>query len=191
MENKIIELINDSIDVKKELINNNVDDIIKAINLIASSLREGNKILIFGNGGSAADAQHFAAEFIVRYKKERRSLACIALTTDTSILTASANDYDFKSIFSRQVEGLAKKGDVLIGVTTSGNSLNVINGIQVGIDNKCITICLTGACNGEIDDLKLDCHIKVPSNNVARIQESHELILHAICEVIDDMSWVK
>ena len=154
-------------------------------------MKKGKKILIFGNGGSAADAQHFAAEMIVRFKKERRSLACIALTTDTSIITACANDYDYASIFSRQVEGLAKKDDVLIGITTSGNSLNVINGMQVGIDNKCITICLTGAFNGKVDDLKLDCHIKVPSNNVARIQESHELILHCTCEIIDNMTWTK
>ena len=156
------------------------------INLISNSLKKGKKILIFGNGGSAADAQHFAAEMIVRFKNERRSLACIALTTDTSIITACANDYDYASIFSRQVEGLAKKDDVLIGITTSGNSLNVINGMQVGIDNKCITICLTGGFNGKVDDLKLDCHIKVPSNNVARIQENHILVGHIISKYIEE-----
>ncbi|WP_251424090.1 D-sedoheptulose 7-phosphate isomerase [Veillonella agrestimuris] len=149
------------------------------------ALANGNKILFCGNGGSAADSQHLAAELVGRYKKERRSLASIALTTDTSILTAVANDYDFDSIFSRQVEGLGRSGDVLIGISTSGNSKNVVKAVETARSVGMHTIAFTGEGGGKLGEL-CDITFAVPSNVTARIQEMHILIGHIICELIEE-----
>ena len=148
-------------------------------------LSNGKKIILFGNGGSAADAQHIAAELTGRYKIERKGLPAIALTTDTSALTAIANDYGYEEIFSRQVQALANEGDLIIGISTSGNSQNVINGFRAGRERGCKTIGLTGKDGGKINT-EVDLNIVIPSQNTPRIQEMHILIGHIIAQSIDD-----
>ncbi len=156
-----------------------------ACKMAVDTINAGNKILLCGNGGSAADAQHVAAELIGRYKKERRGLAAIALTTDTSALTAIANDYAYEEIFSRQVEGLSKSGDMIIGISTTGNSTNVIRAFEMGKKMGCKTVGLSGKDGGMFAG-KCDLNIVVPSDTTARIQEMHILIGHLICQAIDD-----
>jgi D-sedoheptulose 7-phosphate isomerase len=148
-------------------------------------LKNGKKILIFGNGGSAADSQHIAAEIVGRYKTNRKGLAAIALTTDTSILTAIGNDFGNLHLFDRQVEALANKGDVLIGISTGGSSSNVTNALKLANEIGCKAIGFSGKDGGEFNVL-CDVNIIVPSNDVPRIQEMHILIGHTICHLIDD-----
>jgi D-sedoheptulose 7-phosphate isomerase len=155
-----------------------------AVNLCTNSLNNGGKILIFGNGGSAADAQHIAAELVGRYKIERQGLAAIALTTDTSALTSIGNDYGYEFIFSRQVEALANKNDVIIGISTGGSSVNVINGLQVAKDLDCQLIGLSGRSGGEMNAL-CDVNLVVPDKDTPRIQEMHILIGHTLCHLIE------
>ena len=155
-----------------------------ASNLCIDCLNQGNKILIFGNGGSAADAQHIAAELVGRYKTERKGLSAIALTTDTSAITAIANDYGYLHVFDRQVEALANKGDVLIGISTGGGSANVISALKLANDLGCKTIGLSGKGGGEFNSL-CDVSIIVPSEDTPRIQEMHIVIGHTICHLID------
>ena len=150
-----------------------------------TSYQNGGKMMLMGNGGSAGDAQHIAAEFIGRYKKERRPVAAIALTVDSSILTCVGNDYGYDSVFSRQVEGLAKKEDVVIAISTSGNSENVIRGVEKAREIGAKTIGLLGNQGGKLKD-KVDLAIVVPSNDTARIQEAHITIGHIICEILDE-----
>jgi len=152
---------------------------------IVESIMHGHKILIFGNGGSAADAQHFAAELTGRYKRERRGLPAIALTTDTSAITAIGNDYGFNKVFSRQVEALAQKGDVLVGISTSGQSENVLRALELGSTLGCKTISLTGKDGGNIKDVS-DISINVAMNNTPRVQEGHITIIHTICEWVEE-----
>ena len=153
--------------------------------ILVDTIKNGNKIILFGNGGSAADAQHIAAELSGRYKKERRGLPALALTTDTSALTAISNDYGFDYVFSRQVEAIVKGGDTLIGISTSGNSKNVINGLLKGKELNCKLIGLSGYDGGELSDVA-DINIVIPSNNTARIQEMHILIGHIFCQIIEE-----
>ncbi len=185
MKNRIKEIFEQSIDVKKAALEKNSDAIQAAVLALTHSLKSGGKILIFGNGGSAADSQHIAAEFIGRFQKERRALAAIALTTDTSALTALGNDYSFDIIFSRQIEALGKKGDVAIGISTSGNSKNVVEAIKKAKQQELVTITLTGNDGGALAVLS-DIKLIVPSKVTARIQESHLTIAHTICELVED-----
>lgn len=159
--------------------------IAKAGEIISDALKKGNKILICGNGGSAADSQHFAAELSGRYKKERKALAGIALTTDTSALTAIGNDYGFEFIFSRQVEALGREGDVLVGISTSGKSPNVLEAFKKARELKIRTIGLSGKGGGKMNELG-DFNLVVPSDDTARIQEIHILIIHCLCQIIDE-----
>lgn len=161
------------------------DKLIAVCEIIISAFKNGNKLLLFGNGGSAGDAQHIAAEFTGRFLKERTALPAIALSTDTSALTAIGNDYGFDRVFSRQVEALANKGDVLIGISTSGNSSNVINALQEGKDRGCVLIGLSGRDGGKMNDLS-DINIVVPSIVTARIQEMHILFGHIICDIVEN-----
>lgn len=147
-------------------------------------INNGGKILLFGNGGSAADAQHIAAELVGKYKVDRRSLPAISLTTDTSILTSIANDFGFKNIFDRQIQAIANAGDIVIGISTSGNSHNVISGLTVAKKMKCKTISLIGQKNDSIVEI-CDEVISVPSFDTPRIQEMHILIGHILCHLID------
>ncbi|WP_456382672.1 D-sedoheptulose 7-phosphate isomerase [Hydrogenimonas sp.] len=153
--------------------------------IVTEALQAGNKVLLCGNGGSAADAQHIAAELTGRFKIERRPLPAIALTTDTSALTAIGNDYGFDQIFSRQVAALAKEGDVLVGISTSGNSPNVVYALETAKNFGCKTIGLSGKGGGEMNNV-CDLNIIVPSDDTARIQEMHILIGHILCQLVDN-----
>ncbi len=159
----------------------NLVDIAKAISI---SIIQGGKLLLFGNGGSAADCQHLAAEFVSRFQMERPSLPAIALTTDSSILTAVSNDYDFDQVFARQINGLAEEEDVVLGISTSGNSPNVNKGLQAALQKDVLTIGMTGRNGGEISDLcKYLLH--VPGDHTALIQEIHIAAGHMICRLVD------
>jgi D-sedoheptulose 7-phosphate isomerase len=151
---------------------------------IGEAVAAGRKVLICGNGGSASDAQHFAAELVGRFMRERAAIAAIALTTDTSILTAIGNDYSFRRIFVRQIEALGRPGDVLFAISTSGESPNVLDAIKYGRQAGLKTMALTGRDGGTIG-AAADLHINVPDQNTARVQEVHRTIIHAICEVIE------
>ena len=155
-----------------------------AAKLCIDCLKNGNKILLFGNGGSAADAQHIAAELVGRYKTERKGLAAIALTTDTSALTTIGNDYGYDCVFDRQVEALANTGDVAIGISTGGSSANVASALKLAKDLDCKTIGFSGRGGGEMNEL-CDINIVVPAQDTARIQEMHIVIGHTICHLID------
>jgi len=186
MKERIQSFIEESIKTKQSLIGDEkiLTGIEKAINLISDSLKNQGKVMVFGNGGSAADAQHFAGEIVGRYKKERKGYPAIALTTDTSIITSVANDYSFDAIFSRQIEALGKKGDIAFGISTSGNSKNVIEGIKKAKELGISTICLLGKDGGKLKDLA-ELSIVIPSDNIPRIQEAHILIIHIICEEVE------
>ena len=154
------------------------------IEAIVASLRSGGKLLVMGNGGSAADAQHFAAEFVGRFLMERKALPAIALTTDTSILTAIGNDYGFDEVFNRQVEALANAGDIVVGISTSGNSDNVIKALMTARDKGCQTVGLLGRDGGKIAGM-VDINLTVPSQETPRIQEAHQLIIHIVCDLVE------
>jgi len=185
MEQRVRQIFAQSIAVKQKTLEVNCGQIVQAAKLILKCIQRGGKVILFGNGGSAADSQHIAAEFIGRFQKERKSLAAIALTTDTSILTALANDYCFDIVFSRQIEGLGRSRDVAIGFSTSGNSKNVIVGLKTAKKMGLNTISLTGNRGGKIATLT-DVSLIVPSTHTARIQESHICIAHAICELVEN-----
>ncbi len=162
-----------------------LDDIVRLGALFARAVKNGNCIFFMGNGGSAADSQHLAAEFVGRFQKERRGLAAVALTTDTSILTAVGNDYGFDAVFARQVEALAKAGDVVVGLSTSGNSPNVIKALQAGKEAGAVAVGLTGRSGGKMAAV-CDLCIKVPADVTARVQEAHALIGHIACLLVDE-----
>jgi D-sedoheptulose 7-phosphate isomerase len=159
-------------------------EIMQAAEQIRSTLAAGGKILLCGNGGSAADAQHFAAELVGRFETERRGLPAIALTTDTSAMTAISNDYGFEQLFSRQVEAMATAKDLLVAISTSGQSQNVLQAVKKAKELDCATLGLTGKNGGEIAAM-VDCSLVVPAQRTARIQEMHLLIIHLLCELID------
>lgn len=177
----------DSIAVKQEAEKLLPESVANGVWAMAKCLRTGGKVMACGNGGSAADAQHFAAELIGRFERERQELAAIALTTDTSILTAIGNDYSYDDIFSKQVRGLGKKGDILLGISTSGNSKNVVKAIEAAKKMGIKIIALTGNGGGKIAQLldQDDIHLCVPSTRTARIQETHLVLLHALCDGVD------
>ena len=178
--------IQDSIALKETLLKTMVPSIEKAAAKLSECLKGGHKLIFFGNGGSASDSQHLAAEFVGRYEKERRALPAIALTTDTSILTALGNDYGYERVFERQVEALGQKGDVLFAISTSGNSKNVLRGVHKAKEKGLYTIGLTGGSGGELKNLA-DLAIVIPSKKTSRIQESHIMIGHILCECVDEL----
>lgn len=185
MENYVIKQFNEHVDVANQSLVALEDAIEKTCQIVASAILRGGKILLFGNGGSAGDAQHIAAEFTGRFLKERRGLPAIALTTDTSALTAIGNDYGFDHVFERQVEALAAPDDILIGISTSGNSLNVLKALLKGKHMGCLAIGLSGRDGGSMNEI-CDINLVVPSNITARIQEIHILIGHIICSAVDE-----
>ncbi|SDV48622.1 phosphoheptose isomerase [Chitinasiproducens palmae] len=184
---RITKHFRDSAQTKLDSIDHLAVPIAAAVDVIVGALTSGNKILCCGNGGSAADAQHFAAELIGRFERERPSLPAIALTTDSSILTAVANDYQFDQVFARQVRGLGQPGDVLLAITTSGNSANVLEAIKAAHEREMIVIALTGKGGGKMNEAlgDNDMHLCVPSERTARIQEVHLLSIHCLCDGID------
>jgi D-sedoheptulose 7-phosphate isomerase len=181
-------------DIRKQLLDHRAlievleRDMVPAIaemsSLVSTALTNGNKLLVMGNGGSAADSQHFVAEIVGRFKMERRALPAVALTTDTSILTAIGNDYGFESIFSRQVEALAAPGDVVIGLSTSGNSPNILKALNAARQQGCRTIGLLGKDGGSIK-AACDLALVVPSTDTPRIQEGHITIIHIVCDLVE------
>jgi len=186
MKTQIIKLLNDSINTKQLLVKDEqqVEIISKVVQHIIDAYKENNKIIVFGNGGSAADAQHMVAELVGRYKKERAPLDAVSLNTNVSTLTALGNDYGYETVFSRQLEASAKKGDVVIGITTSGKSPNVIKAMEIAKKIGCVTVALTGKDGGLVKNL-VDYCICVPSNDTPRIQEAHITIIHIICELVE------
>jgi D-sedoheptulose 7-phosphate isomerase len=160
--------------------------LLRISDVILNALKEGKKIIFFGNGGSAADAQHLAAEFVIRYRRNRLSLPAIALTTDTSMLTACANDFGFDTVFSRQVEGLANAGDVVIGITTSGNSTNVLAGLTEARNKGCITVAFTAEGGGKAAEIA-EITFRAPSPVTAHAQECHMIAGHILCEMVDEV----
>ena len=183
MKNIIFNILEDSIATKRDCIENNIENIIQATEMLTACLTRGNKILIFGNGGSAADAQHLAAEFVNRFQIERPPLAALALTTDTSTLTSIGNDYHFDDIFAKQVQALGRPGDIAWGISTSGNSANVIRAIQLARKIGLSTIGMTGRA-GQLAGC-VDLVFAVASDVTARIQESHITIGHILCDLVD------
>ncbi len=184
MEELVEQIFLESAKLKENFVYEYSEDIVNLGILMAKRLEMGYKILICGNGGSAADSQHFAAEIVGRFEKERKGFPAIALTTDTSALTAIGNDYGFDQIFSRQVEALGEKGDILIGISTSGNSENIIKAVEKAKKLKMFTIGFLGKDGGKLKDI-VDKAFIVKHNNTARIQEVHLTLEHTICKIID------
>jgi D-sedoheptulose 7-phosphate isomerase len=187
LEQRIQQQFFDSADLKyaaAEILSRPIAD---AVSAVVGCITAGGKVLACGNGGSASDAQHFAAEFIGRFERERPGLAAIALTTDSSILTAIGNDYNFTEIFSKQVQALGQPGDVLIAITTSGNSANVLAAVDAAHAKEMTVIAFTGRNGGKMNELltETDVHICVPHERTARIQEVHILALHCLCDAVD------
>ena len=168
---------------------NNFDDFKKFLDFVIKTVKKGNKIILFGNGGSASDAQHIAAELVVKYKKKRKSIPAISLSTDTSALTAIGNDFSFNEIFSRQIESIGKPGDIAIGITTSGKSKNVINALKLAKKKKITSVILTKKKypNKKQIEKVSDLILGVPADETARIQELHILVGHLMCAVIDEV----
>lgn len=185
MKDKVVTLIKEDIQVKEALLKSQAENISKLARMMLETLNKGKKILIFGNGGSASDSMHIAAELVGRFRKERKALPVIALSSNLSILTALANDYSYEYIFERQVEALGAKGDMAIGLSTSGRSKNVIQGISKASKMKMKTAVLTGRYRGKLSRIA-DLSISVPSDNTPRVQEAHIVIGHIVCELIED-----
>jgi D-sedoheptulose 7-phosphate isomerase len=190
MESVILKRFKESGEVKTRFLKENLPRLLEAIQVISQSFEGGNKLLLFGNGGSAADAQHIAAEFVNRYIIDRPPLPAIALTTDTSILTSVANDSAFVEIFSKQVKALGREGDVAMGLSTSGNSPNVIKGFEVAKEMGLKTVALTGGDGGMVSKIA-DIALIVPSTSTPRIQEVHILIGHTLCEMVEHQLFLK
>jgi len=190
MENIILKRFKESSEVKTRFLKENLSRLLEVVKLISRTFEAGNKVLFFGNGGSAADAQHLAAEFVNRYVIDRPSLPAIALTTDTSILTSIANDSAFTEVFAKQVRALGREGDVAVGISTSGNSSNVIKAFEVAKELGMKTVALTGNDGGVMGKIA-DFSLVVSSTSTPRIQEAHILIGHTICEMVEHQLFFK
>ncbi|MBM3245465.1 MAG: D-sedoheptulose 7-phosphate isomerase [Candidatus Omnitrophica bacterium] len=186
MRDRIQEILLESIQVKEEILRSGVGSIKAIADMIIESLKKGGKVILFGNGGSAADAQHIAAEFIGRFKRDRTALAAVSLTVNTSVMTSLANDYGYEVVFAKQIEALGQKNDIAVGISTSGKAKNVALGIKQAKKNGLKTIALTGGDGGELSKLA-DFSYIVPSNITARVQEAHITIGHIICELVEQM----
>jgi D-sedoheptulose 7-phosphate isomerase len=184
MKDHIVKIFRESNRVKEAFINDNLGKLANVIDAVTAALKAGNKIMIFGNGGSAADAQHIAAEFVNRFVIERPPLPALALTTDTSVLTSIGNDYDFSEVFAKQIRALGQPGDIAWGISTSGNSPNVIKALEVAQKMGLVTLAFTGKDGGAISRIA-DHVLNVASPITARIQETHITAGHAICELVD------
>ena len=187
LEQRIQQNFIDSADLKYQAAQTLSKPIAQAVQAVLACVTSGGKVLACGNGGSAADAQHFSAEFVGRFERERPELGAIALTTDSSILTAIANDYDYERVFAKQVRALGRRGDVLLAISTSGNSPNVIEAINAAHEHELAVVALTGKGGGRIGELLRDgdVHLCVPHTRTARIQEVHLTTIHCLCDAID------
>ena len=190
MENIVLKRFKESSEVKTRFLKENLSKLLDVIKLVSKSFEAGNKLFFFGNGGSAADAQHLAAEFVNRYLIDRPPLPAIALTTDTSILTSISNDFSFNEIFSKQLKALGKEGDVAIGISTSGNSSNIIKAFEVAKEMGMKTVAFTGNDGGAIAKMA-NVSLIVSSTSTPRIQEAHILIGHILCEMVEHQLFFK
>jgi D-sedoheptulose 7-phosphate isomerase len=186
MKEKILQTFEESIQVKKKFVNENVDTIIEVAKAIANAFNDGKKLILFGNGGSATDASHIAAEFINRFKKERPSLPAIALNTDMAVITSIANDYDFSEVFAKQLKSLSNEGDIVIAISTSGSSPNVLKAMDIAKKKRLTTIAFTGL-KGEKFASKATHAFIVPSESTPRIQETHITLGHVICQMVEEI----
>ena len=185
MKDSIIQIFEDSARVKVAFAKENADKIIEVVQLIAQAFRDGKKVVLFGNGGSATDASHIAAEFVNRFLMERPPLPAIALNTDTAVLTSISNDYSYEQVFSKQLAALGHEGDVVIGISTSGNSPNVIKALEVAKKNGMKTVVLTGGSGGRLASMA-DYTFIVRTKHTPRIQETHITLGHTICQLVDE-----
>ena len=190
MENTILKRFKESAEVKTRFLKENLPQLLDVIKLISHAFESGNKLFFFGNGGSAADAQHLAAEFVNRYVMDRPPLPALALTTDTSLLTSISNDFSFDEIFSKQLRALGKEGDVAIAISTSGNSSNVIKAVEVAKEMRIKTVALAGNDGGMLSKI-VDISLIVSSTSTPRIQEVHILIGHILCEMVEHQLFLK
>jgi len=182
--NYLKSILQDQLDAHHRLMAQSTDVILKIAETIANAILNDHKVLLFGNGGSAADAQHVAAELVGRFARERNAWSAIAITTDTSIITAIGNDYGFENIFSRQIEALASEGDIIVGISTSGKSPNVLKGIEAGKKVDAVIVGFTGGSGGVMPELCDICFV-APADNTARIQELHIAVWHAVCDLVE------
>lgn len=185
LQDRLIRIFQRSIEVKQTFLQSNMGSLGIVVSKIVQAFEMGRKVLLFGNGGSAADAQHLSAEFVNRFLYDRPALPAIALTTDTSVVTSISNDYDYNRIFSRQIEALGKEGDIAIGISTSGNSANVLLGLQKAKEMGLYTVALSGGDGGKIKSAADIC-LTVPCRETPRIQEAHITIGHAVCELVEE-----
>jgi D-sedoheptulose 7-phosphate isomerase len=190
MKDRVIQAFEDSAEVKRRFVREHADRIVQMAQLIARAFRDGHKVLLFGNGGSATDASHIAAEFVGRYHRERAPLPAIALGTDMAAITCIANDYDYAEIFARQVTAHGQKGDITIAISTSGNSPNVLKGVDAARGRGLSTVGWTGGTGGKLAGL-VEYPFIVPSTVTARIQESHITLGHVLCELIEETLFEK
>jgi D-sedoheptulose 7-phosphate isomerase len=186
MKDKILKEFSDSIDVKERFVQGHLDAIVEVSKAIAEAFNAGNKVLIFGNGGSSTDASHIAAEFVNRFKRERPGLPAVALNTDMAVITSIANDYDFSEIFARQIKSLGTEGDIAIALSTSGQSPNIIKALDAAKRKKLKTVFFTGL-KGEKTAAKTTFPFVVPSDNTPRVQETHITLGHVICLMVEDI----
>jgi len=186
MKDKVVKIFEESIQIKRKFAEENINSIIEVANVIANAFNKGKKVILFGNGGSATDASHLAAEFINRFQKERPSLPAIALNTDMAVITAIANDYDFSEIFSKQLKSLSDEGDVVIAISTSGSSANILKAMDVAKKKKLVTIAFTGL-KGDKFASKANYAFIVPSDKTPRIQETHITLGHVLCRMVEEI----
>ena len=178
-------IVGESIELLTTVRRGDLQPLLRAVAVIAEALGNGQALLVFGNGGSAADAQHFVTELVGRYQRERRAVPALALTADMSLVTALANDYGFERVFARQIEAFGAPGDIAFGITTSGTSANVVEGLKAAAERGMTTIALTGR-DGGVAGQVADIHVNVPHAVTARVQEAHILLLHVICELVEE-----
>ena len=187
MKDKILKAFEESIQIKEKFIDGkNIDKILEVAKVIANAFSDGKKIILFGNGGSATDASHIAAEFINRFKRERPGLPAIALNTDMAVITSIANDYDFSEVFAKQLKAISEDGDIVIAISTSGNSPNILKAMDVAKKKRLTTIAFTGS-KGEKFASKATFAFIVPSDNTPRIQETHITLGHVICQMVEEI----
>lgn len=186
MREKILKAFEESISVKEKFAKDNIDAILEVSKVIADTFNDGKKLILFGNGGSAADASHIAAEFVNRFKKERPSLPAIALNTDMAVITAIANDYDYSDVFAKQLKSLGAEGDIVLAISTSGSAANVLKAMEVAKKKRLKTIAFTGA-KGEKFASKATYAFIVPSDNTPRIQETHITLGHVLCQMVEEI----
>jgi D-sedoheptulose 7-phosphate isomerase len=184
MKKEIESSLNESIKIRAEILSSSVERVAQIANILVEAFKAGHSLYLMGNGGSAADAQHISGELVGRFKKDRKPLPALALTTDTSVLTAIANDFGYDLCFERQVDAFVKEGDVVFGLSTSGNSANIINAVQSAKKKGAITIAFTGKGGGRLKD-HVDVCLEIPSTDTARIQECHITIGHILCSIIE------